>query len=487
MADRSFSRAGSTTRPTAILGTCFHTPAYGSFEMLEQALIELDGHGVIERVTTPVDPAYRERLRSAREANDRKPGYLLELDKDEVALPGFIDLHVHAPQWPQAGIALDEPLEVWLNERTFPLEAKFGIEAGGSSLGSSFTLPVYQDLVQTLLSRGTTTCVYFGSADVRGSEALAKTCASIGQRAIVGKVVMDDPSANPDFYRDASTEQALAETESFIGAVEGHAARCAEGDPRFPGIYPAVTPRFIPSCTEAALRGLGEIARAHDAYVQSHCDESQWQSGVARARFNKSDAEALADFGLLKRKAIMAHGTFLLDGEAEIFRATGAALAHCPISNAYFGNAVCPVRRIHGQGVSIGLGTDISGGFSPSLYDNIRMAVMASRILEDGVDARVPSEARGAGEPSRISAVEALYLATKGGGEALDLPTGSFEVGRALDMQVIDLKRPFADLTGNGVFTRPADQLERILYLATPESIRAVLVQGTCVLSRDDR
>ena len=137
--------------------------------------------------------------------------------------------------------------------------------------------------------------------------------------------------------------------------------------------------------------------------------------------------------------------------------------------------------------MSIGLGTDISGGFSPSLYDNIRTAVMASRILEDGVDARVPSEARGAGEPSRISAVEALYLATKGGGEALDLPTGSFEVGRALDMQVIDLKRPFADLTGNGVFTRPADQLERILYLATPESIRAVLVQGTCVLSRDDR
>lgn len=487
MADRSFSCAGSNDRPRAVLGTCFHTPVYGSFEMLEQALIELDDHGIIERITTPDDPAYRERLRATREANDREPGYLLELGKDEVALPGFVDLHVHAPQWPQAGIALDEPLEVWLGERTFPLEAKFGIEEEGRSLGSDFTLPVYQDLVQTLLSRGTTTCVYFGSADARGSEALAKTCASIGQRAVVGKVVMDDPSANPSFYRDASTEQALAETESFIAALESHAVRCAADDPCFPGVYPAVTPRFIPSCTEAALRGLGEIARAHDAYVQSHCDESQWQSGVARERFGKSDAEALADFGLLKRKSVMAHGTFLLDGEAEIFRATGAALAHCPISNAYFGNAVCPVRRVHGQGVNIGLGTDISGGFSPSLYDNIRMAVMASRILEDGVDARVPSEQRGAGEPSRISAAEALYLATKGGAEALEMPIGSFEVGRTLDMQVIDLKRPFADLTGNGVFTTPADQIERILYLATPENIRKVLVQGVCTLSRDDR
>ena len=51
-------------------------------------------------------------------------------------------------------------------------------------------------------------------------------------------------------------------------------------------------------------------------------------------------------------------------------------------------------------------------------------------------------------------------------------------------MQVIDLKRPFADLTGNGMFTSPADQLERILYLATPENIRTVWVQGQQVFAR---
>ncbi len=460
----------------AVLGSLFHTPEYGSFELLERALVELDDAGFIERVTLPGDAGYDERVAAARAADELDPGSLLELTDGRYGLPGFVDLHVHAPQWPEAGVALDEPLDVWLDQRTFPLEARVS--------DPFFAHGVSLDLAETFLSRGTTTALYFGSAHLEGSWGLARACTEAGQRAVVGKVVMDDPAANPAFYRDASPEQALADTEDFIAAVERHAARSAANDPRFPGLFPAVTPRFIPSCTEAALRGLGEIAAAHDAYVQSHCDESQWQSGVARERFGTSDAEALADFGLLKRKTIMAHGTFLLDGEAEIFRATGTALAHCPISNAYFGNAVCPVRRIHGQGVTIGLGTDISGGFSPSLYDNIRMAVMASRILEDGVDARVPSERRGAGEPSRISAVEALYLATKGGGEALDLPIGSFEVGRALDMQVIDLKRPFADLTGNGVFTSPADQLERILYLATPENIRTVWVQGQQVLAR---
>ena len=66
----------TTAAARAIRGTFFHTPEYGSFEMLEQALIELDGHGAIERITLPADPAYPERLRAAREANEREPGYL---------------------------------------------------------------------------------------------------------------------------------------------------------------------------------------------------------------------------------------------------------------------------------------------------------------------------------------------------------------------------------------------------------------------------
>lgn len=464
----------STVSPSAVLGTFFHTPIYGTFELLERALVELDEHGLITRVTTPDDPSYEGRVRTAREGRA-----LLELPESRVALPGFIDLHSHAPQWPQAGIALDEPLDVWLDQRTFPLEARFADEV--------FALPVYEDLVRTFLSRGTTTCVYFASAHLDSSVALARTAAGCGQRSVVGKVVMDDPSSNHDFYRDETTERALRDTVAFLDAVERLDREMSDRDERFPGVYPAVTPRFIPSCTEAALRGLGEIARERDAYVQSHCDEGQWQSGVARERFGKGDAEALADFGLLGPKSIMAHGTFLVEGEAEVFRASGATVAHCPISNAFFGNAVCPVRRLCELGVGVGLGADVSGGFSPSLYDNIRQAVMASRMLEEGVDARVSQADRGAGEPSRISAVEALWLATKGGANALKLPIGSFEVGNALDMQVIETELPYASLTGHGVFTGAADRLERILYLATPENIRGVWVQGRRVFSRDER
>ena len=96
-----------------------------------------------------------------------------------------------------------------------------------------------------------------------------------------------------------------------------------------------------------------------------------------------------------------------------MFADTGTAIAHCPISNAYFANSVIPVARFHAKNVEIGLGSDLSGGFSPSLFDNIRQAVMSSRMLEDGVNTSLPAETRGVPE-SRITVHEAFYLATAG-------------------------------------------------------------------------
>ncbi len=103
---------------------------------------------------------------------------------------------------------------------------------------------------------------------------------------------MDDPAANHDFYRDASPEQALADTEEFLGRVAGLDRELRAGDPRFAGVYAAVTPRFIPSCTDEVLSGLGKMAAEHGAYIQSHCNEGEWEHGVAPERYGVSDARA---------------------------------------------------------------------------------------------------------------------------------------------------------------------------------------------------
>lgn len=445
-------------------GTAFSSTSAKEVQILKDYLFAINAEGVIKKVIAPEDAEYQPLL----EAYQGKSNFR-RLAEGQYLLPGFIDLHVHAPQWAQSGTALDIPLYDWLNTYTFPLESKF--------TDLDFAEKVYEDLVSTLLANGTTTVLYFATVHKEASLLLAELCVKKGQRGLVGKVVMDDPAQNPEYYRDADTHSALADTEDFILAVRELAKTAKQG------VYPVVTPRFIPSCTDEALRGLGKLADKYDAYVQSHCSESDWAHGYVRDRLDKNDAFALRDFGLLREKSVMAHCNFLDEPDSDLFAETGTAIAHCPISNAYFANSVIPVAHFHGKGIDIGLGTDISGGFSPSLFDNIRQAVISSRMLEDGVDPSLPAHKRGVPE-SRITVDEAFYLATAGGGESLSLPIGRLEQNYAWDVQIIDTEMPSAKLP---IFDENEDWhgiFEKIIYLARPENIREVWVQGMKVHSR---
>ena len=300
---------------SAYYGSFFHAPVYGEFEYLEDALIEVDGDGVIVRVVTGDDPCKSDLLEAYRNR-----GMLVELGEGRFGLPGFVDIHVHAPQWPQAALALDEPLYLWLEQRTFPLESKFS--------DIEFARRVYGDLVDALLARGSTTTVYLGSAHLESSIELAAICAEKGQRALVGKTVMDDPAANPEYYRDASPAQAVGDTATLIKEVE------AIGRASKQGIWPVITPRFIPSCTDEVLRGLGDLAASTGAYVQTHCNEGQWEHDVVLERFGKTDPYALRDFGLVNERTIMAHCPYVTEKEGEMFAELGVAIAHCPLANS---------------------------------------------------------------------------------------------------------------------------------------------------------
>ena len=448
----------------AILGSYFHAPTYGEITYMQDALILINAQGVIDSILLPDDENYQQTVEKYRRKNELK-----ELAANQYLLPGFIDTHIHAPQWPQAGIALDAPLNVWLDEHSFPLEAKYA--------DIQFARRVYTDLVNQLLARGTTTALYFGTIHKEANLELVKISAELGQRALVGKVVMDDKDGNPDFYRDESTEVALRETEEFIQEVRTY------GKDVLQGVYPVVMPRFVPSCTDEALAGLGRLAQKYNTHVHTHCSEGQWEHDFVKERFGKTDTETLRDFGLFGEKSVMAHSNFINDEDADIYVETGTAVAHCPISNVYFANSVIPIKHLKDLDVQIGLGTDISGGFSPSLYDNIKQAVMSSRQLEEGVDTNLPQNKRGVPN-SRISVAEAFYLATVGGGEALDLPLGLIEPGYTADLQIVDTQAEGNELPSFNVFEEPEYILQRILYLSTQANIQGVYVQGRLVHER---
>lgn len=445
-------------------GTAFTSKSPKEVQVLKDYLFCINGDGMIEKAVSPDDAGYQGLLETYQHK-----GNFHRLAKGQFFLPGFIDLHVHAPQWAQSGTALDIPLNDWLETYTFPLESKF------SDL--QFAKTIYQDLVSQLLANGTTTVLYYATIHKESSLLLAEICAEKGQRGLVGKVVMDDPTLNPDYYRDESTATALKDTEDFILAVKELAKTAKQG------VYPVVTPRFIPSCTDEALIGLGELASKYDTHIQSHCSEGDWEHSYVKERCGKNDAFALNDFGLLQDKSIMAHCSFLSDDDAQLFAKTGTAIGHCPLSNAYLANGVTPIARLHSKGIDIGLGTDIAGGFSPSIYDNAKQAVISSRMLEDGVDTHLPTEDRGV-PASRITINEAFFFATAGGGESLSLPIGRLQENFAWDVQVIDTKLDSARLP---IFDEDEDLLDvfqKIMYLTRPENIREVWVQGEQVHTR---
>ena len=447
-----------------IKASFFHSPEYGGIEFLKQALVFVSSDGIISKVIRQDDEDYLELL-----DKHSKDNHFFDF-KDKILLPGFIDLHIHAPQWPQAGLALDDELSYWLNNFTFPLESKYQ--------DLDYAREVYSDLVKTLLANGTTSAMYFGTIHNEATLELAKICASYGQRGFVGKVVMDDKTMNPDFYRDNSTKEAIENTEKFIIDVQTLAKDV------FQGVYPVITPRFVPSCTDNALLELGKLAKKYNCYIQSHCSESDWEHNFVIDRFGKRDSEVLDQFGLLTDKSIMAHGNFIDSDDADIFKKKKSSVCHCPISNSYFANAVFPVNQLKKQGLNICLGTDISGGFSPSLYDNIKHSVMASRMLNDWVDNKLSADNRGTNN-ARVSVFEAFYLATTGGGEALKLPLGIFKEGYICDFQVIDINSPNNKLPNFLDNEEDKHLLQKILYLSTSENIREVWVQGKQILKKD--
>lgn len=172
--------------------------------------------------------------------------------KDKLLVPGFVDIHLHAPQINNLGLGADLELLNWLEKYTFPEEAKYK--------DLDYTEKSYKALVNKLWENGTTSSVIFGSIFKKSNILLSKMISQSGLKAYVGKVNMDRNS--PDYYIE-DTEQSLIDTEDFIGEVS-----------KIKNIKPIITPRFVPSCSKELMYGLGELAEKYDLKIQSHLSEN---------------------------------------------------------------------------------------------------------------------------------------------------------------------------------------------------------------------
>ena len=341
-----------------------------------------------------------------------------------------LDTHIHASQYPNAGIFGKTTLLDWLNTYTFPMESSL------SSIEKAKT--VYTRCIQRTLSHGTTTASYYATISVPSTNLLADLCLSFGQRAFIGRCCMD--TLSPDFYRDESPASALADTRATISHI-------AEIDPSNTLVTPIVTPRFAPSCSSELMHNLGTLQKETGLPVQTHISENTNEIKLVAQLFpdHMSYTHVYDDHGLLGPKTILAHAVHLSDEEVDLIKKRKGKISHCPASNSAITSGTAKVRKLLEKGIEVGLGTDMSGGYSPSILEAIRQALLVSRHV-----------AMEGGDECKLSVEEALYLSTRGGASVVGLEQtiGGFEVGKEWDAQLIGLNQVDSDESIN---SRPVD------------------------------
>lgn len=391
---------------------------------------------------------------------------IYEVEEPKFIIPGLIDSHIHAPQYSFTGTGYDLPLLDWLNKYTFPTESQLSNKEKAEM--------VYSDVIKKTLGNGTTTASYFATINLETTKLLVKLLYKYGQRALVGKVNMDQHS--PDNYIE-KMDQSVLETKEFIEFTKQEYDEMIKNKESAAKIHPIITPRFVPSCTSGLLEKLGEIVKENnDLHIQSHISENKQEvSWVKELHPNLSSySDVYNHYGLLTNKTIMAHGVYLTDDELKLFSTTGAGVSHCPISNFALRSGVFNARRTLNAGVKVGLGTDVSGGYSSSMIEVMRQAVIASTAIFFNDSSYDP-----------LSFKEVFFLATRGNAELLAMSDdiGSIEQGKYFDAVIVDPKANDSPInTYDFVACSDEDIFQKFIFLGDSRNVSEVYVQGSRVV-----
>ena len=407
-----------------------YTPTPDKLEIIPHGYIAVHSSGIIEGVYTE-NPADMD-------------GQVIDLG-DKLLIPAFNDLHVHAPQYRNMGLALDLELLPWLNTYTFPEEAKYA--------DTEYAKKMYRRFVHELWMQGTMRSAVFGTMHAESTRILADLFVQAGMGAYVGLVGMNRNS--PDNLQN-STEYVIKGMDMLCEHLDKHGNNGL--------VKPIITPRFIPSCTPDMLQALGDYAAKTGLPVQSHLSENR--SEIAWVAELEPESTCYGDaynrYGLFgQTPTLMAHCCFTEGEELELMKRNGVYVVHCPMSNSNLSSGIAPIRTFLEQGVKVVLGTDVSAGHNMSMLRVMQYAIQVSKLRY----------AESKGQTKFLSLSEVLYLATKAGGSFFG-KVGSFEKGYEFDALVIDD-------TYLNAFDYTLDQrIERYIYLGDDRDIKCRFCRG---------
>jgi len=174
--------------------------------------------------------------------------------------------------------------------------------------------------------------------------------------------------------------------------------------------------------TDELIQSVRRLASELAVPVTIHTSEGLGDLQHNMVRYGKRTVERLRDVGLLAPDVVLAHCVQVNGDELDIVAASGAKVAHNPMSNMLNAVGTAPVRDMLRRGIRVGLGND---GYIFDGFENIRAAYLIHRVMSR--------------DPNAIDAYSVLEMATITGAELYGLAKelGSIEVGKKADLIVI--------------------------------------------------
>lgn len=386
---------------------------------------------------------------AVRASHPREP--VVELGAG-ILLPGFVDAHVHFPQARIIG-GLGMPLLEWLDRCALPEEARMADLAYASAVAGEF--------VSGLADAGTTTALVFGAHFAPAVDALFAAACARGLRITSGLVVSDRL-----LRADLHTTSQRAYDEGLALANRWH----GKGRNRY-----AVIPRFALSCSDDLLASCAALQGAvPGSWVTSHVNENTIEIETVRDLFGCSYVASYDRHGLIGSRTVLAHDVHPTDPELECLASGGAAVAHCPTSNAVLGSGLFPLDRHLAHRVRVALGSDVGAGTGYSLF-------------KEGLQAYFLQQLRGA-DGVRLTPAHLLYLATAAGAAALGLQAliGDLSVGKRFD--ALWLRPPARSPLDIGLRSAsdPQEALGRAFALGVSADVARVWVDGQPLEEADE-
>jgi len=369
--------------------------------------------------------------------------------RDRLIMPGFVDTHVHYPQYKVIASYGTSLLE-WLNKYTFVEEQRFSDVAYADQIANLF--------LDELIKNGTTSVMTFCTSFKQSAEAFFNAAENRNLRMVAGKVMMDRHA--PDELCD-NPDNSYSDSKELIEKWHN------KGRLRY-----AVTPRFAPTSSSSQLNQAARLLNEYPSddqtkgvLLQTHLNENDEEIAWVNDLFPDSNSYfgVYEDHGITGNRSVFGHCIHNTEEEYQRMAKTGSKVSLCPTSNLFLGSGLFELEKLESYGIDVSLASDVGGGDSFSMFKVMNEAYKICRLNDFNLDP-----------------IKAFYLTTLGAAKVLDMndSIGNFEVNKEADFIVIDLNATEIISQKNKIAMGVNDILFNLMTLGDDRLIDEVFILG---------